>query len=119
MLQILTAALPGATLDEVRGDEETGLGWWSDRLESRVPSWLVGATTRGAAPLVIATLLCPPGDAVADLTVLRDGSLITVGWRSGREYRECVIDRSRPGAVTRGVRRPHRRAEEGGLAVGG
>ena len=44
-----------------RGDGESHLGWWSDRLESRVPSWLVGGTARGAAPLVMATVLCPRG----------------------------------------------------------
>jgi hypothetical protein len=36
-------------------------------------------------------------DAVADLTVSQEGSLTTVAWRYGRERRETVIDRSRPG----------------------
>ncbi|WP_089307411.1 alginate lyase family protein [Geodermatophilus pulveris] len=105
VLQILAAAVPGATLDEVRGDEETHLGWWSDRLESRVPSWLVGGSTRGATPLVAATLLCPPGHVPVDeFTVARRSDLITVAWRCGAERWEAVVDRSRPGAVTRRTR---------------
>jgi hypothetical protein len=47
----------------------------------------------------MATVSCSPEgevDAVADLTVSQKESLITVAWRSGRERRETVIDRSRP-----------------------
>ncbi len=104
VLQILTAALPGVTLEQVRGDDETHLGWWSDRLESRVPAWIVGGATHGVAPLVIATVICPlghGGDAVADLTVSREGNLIATAWRHGGMRRETVIDRSRPGSVIR------------------
>ena len=46
VLQVLTAAVPGATIEQVRGDGETHLGWWSDRLESREPSCLLRADTR-------------------------------------------------------------------------
>ncbi|WP_138735707.1 heparinase II/III family protein [Modestobacter excelsi] len=105
VLEILTAAVSGATVDQVRGDGDTQLGWWSDRLESRVPSWLVGGVVRGAAPLVMATVVHAPageGDFVADLVVSRDGDLITASWCWGLDRREVVVDRSRPGAVTYG-----------------
>ncbi len=70
MVQIATAAVPGVTLDQVRGDGEANLGWWSGQLESRVLSWLVRGTARGATPLLMATVICSPEgdvDAVADL----------------------------------------------------
>jgi hypothetical protein len=116
VLQILTAAVPGATVDQVRGDGESHLGWWSDRLEDRVPSWLVGGAVCGAAPLVMATMICAPardGDNVGDLVVSRDGNTITASWRSGEQRRQTVIDRSRQGAITYGSsggpRLPHGR----------
>jgi hypothetical protein len=104
VLRILSAAVPGpADLDQVRGDVKSNLGWWSDRLESRVPSWLVGGVVRVAAPLVIATVICSPGgdgDTVADLQLSRDGNSVTASWCSEPGRREVVIDTSRPGAVT-------------------
>jgi hypothetical protein len=104
VLQIGTAAPSGVAIDQIRGDDETHLGWWSHRLESRVPSWLVGGITSAATPLVVATVIRPsvPGtDDVAELAVSRDGDLITVTWMSGGTRHETVVDTSRSGAVTR------------------
>lgn len=81
LLQIEHAATAPCTAGEVRGDEGTGLGWWSDRLEQRTPAWLLGATVRGPVPVVLATLLVPcPGPVVADLAVTRTDGWITVRW---------------------------------------
>jgi hypothetical protein len=66
---------------QIRGDGEANLGWWSDRIESRVPSSLVGGMARGATPLVMPTVSSSPHgqvDSVADLTVAQERSLITV-----------------------------------------
>lgn len=90
------------TYDQVRGDGDTQLGWWSGRLESRVPSWLLGGIVRGAAPLLTATIIRPlpsRGAAVTRHDVSRAGELITVSWWVGDERHEVVIDRSLPGAV--------------------
>ncbi|WP_091947828.1 heparinase II/III family protein [Trujillonella endophytica] len=98
VIRILTAAVHGVTLAQARGDEATHLGWWSDRLERRVPSWVVGGTTRGAAPLIMATLIQRQergADPAADLAVSVAGDLIAVAWSSGGRRRERVIDRSR------------------------
>lgn len=69
---------------EVRGDEESGLGWWSARLEAREPSWLVGGVGVTAGPVTaVATLLVPAGPVrttVADLRVDLDADRATVRW---------------------------------------
>ncbi|WP_051683742.1 alginate lyase family protein [Blastococcus sp. URHD0036] len=104
VLQILTAAAGGLDLEQVKGDEASHLGWWSDRLESRVPAWVVGGTTSGSTPLVMATVFGPPvGEvgAVTDLDVVQGGDLITVAWRVGGRPRERVIDRAVPVAPGR------------------
>jgi hypothetical protein len=52
----------------------------------------------------MATVLCPDPEAessVSELGVARSGDTITVSWRVGGALRRTVIDRSRPGALSR------------------
>jgi uncharacterized heparinase superfamily protein len=65
------------------GDGERGLGWWSDRLESRRPAWLIGATVDGPTPCVVATVLDTRGALLRDVTVALDGDIVTVTWTEG------------------------------------
>lgn len=69
--------------DEVRGDTETNLGWWSDRLESRVPAWLVGSRVHVEPPVALATALAPLDGrrrAVAGLDVELQDGVVVVRW---------------------------------------
>jgi hypothetical protein len=82
---------------EVRGDEETHLGWWSERLESRRPSWLVGALAESApTPTAVATVVAPGPSApeVTDLGVHLDAERITVRWCEDGEERLTTLNRS-------------------------
>ena len=61
---------PGVTLDQVRGDGEANLGWWSGSSRAACCPGLVGGQARGATPLLMATVILFSGgdvDAVADL----------------------------------------------------
>jgi uncharacterized heparinase superfamily protein len=103
VLRILAAGLPEAIPDQIRGDAQSSLGWWSHRLESRLPSWLVGSVARGRAPLVIATVLCrcvDGEDSVSELGMARAGDDLVVSWQSGGAPRRTVIDRARSGAIS-------------------
>lgn len=101
---IVMAGAGALTQDRVRGDEASQLGWWSHRLEARVPSWLLGGVVRGTVPLVVATLISPSADGSAPtgLTVSQDGDdAITASWSSGGRRHTVVVDRARPGALRR------------------
>ena len=101
VLQIATAAVPGVTLDQVRGDGEANLGWWSGQLESRVLSWLVGGQARGATPLLMATVICSPEgtSTPSPISGVPGGKPHHRRMALPRERREAVIDRSRPGVT--------------------
>ncbi len=59
IMHVVSAAPVPLQAWSVRGDEPSGLGWWSARFEDREPGWLVGAVTEDAVevPVAIATLL--------------------------------------------------------------
>lgn len=100
--QIAIVAPGEVAIDEVRGDDDNDLGWWSRRLEARTPSWLIGGVVRGSVPAVMATVveLSRQGSAViTDPTVSQAAGVITASWSSRGERRTAVIDRSRPGAL--------------------
>jgi hypothetical protein len=99
--QIGMAASGHLVRDQFRGHEATHLGWWSHRLETRVPSWLLGAAARGHVPLVVASVISLTGAqrAVTGLAVSHEGNLITTSWQQGGAGVVAVIDRSRPGAI--------------------
>ncbi|MDL5159006.1 heparinase II/III family protein [Actinomycetospora termitidis] len=90
------ATIPWSTTT-VRGDEASGTGWWSTRLESREPSWLVGGvgTTRGldGATTAIATLLAPgdaPDPGLPTLEVR--GNHVEVTWQGTAGPRRESVD---------------------------
>jgi hypothetical protein len=100
--QIAIAATTEVAIDQVRGDDNSHLGWWSNQLEARVPSWLIGGVVRGGVPMVMATLVSPlmeKGPAITDPTVSQAGDLITTSWCSVGSRHTAIIDRSRPGTV--------------------
>jgi hypothetical protein len=100
-LQIAYAATSPVLVDQVKGDVETNLGWWSERLEARTPSWLVSGVCRGSVPMVMATVLQHQGQgaagALTDLVVGVEKSKIFVRWRDKSEHR-VDIDQAPPGA---------------------
>jgi len=68
-------------LDDVHGDAAQDLGWWSGRLESRVPAWWLGAVATAELPVVMATLFTPEeGSSVTEFGVSRRGNRIGVDW---------------------------------------
>ncbi|SEC17379.1 heparinase II/III family protein [Rhodococcus koreensis] len=95
ILQLVHAASTELIPYEVRGDARHGLGWWSYRLESREPSWLVGGCCAGEVPVAVATVLNPMDERGAwaeDLTLaVRDGSL-AVRWRDGDALNRVTIN---------------------------
>ena len=106
VLRIAYAASTGRVeLDQVKGDVTSNLGWWSDRLESREPSWLVSGSTRGPVPMAMATLLNPVRSGAApidDLEIRYLHDTISMSWGDGGLRRTVRIDASRPGAVDMG-----------------
>ena len=124
VLHIAYAASAGRIeLGQVKGDVTSNLGWWSDRLESREPSWLVSGSTRGPVPMAMATLLNPVGSGAApidDLEIRHFHDTISVGWGDGGLRRTVRIDTSRPGAVDMGdwLRGPSAKGEHSGPAGG-
>ena len=101
VVSIVLAATAPLLLDRVRGDEGTHLGWWSDRLEARAPSWLLGGVVRGVVPVVVATVIRPSlgGPETTDLAVSEDEDSITASWFSAGQRHAVVIDRGENGAV--------------------
>ena len=86
----------------VRGDETSGLGWWSERFEAREPAWLIGAVTEGAVdvPVAFATLLTkgevdPPTQA----SVALEADNVLVKWCEEGKRREVTVGLDRPGSV--------------------
>ncbi|WP_330181307.1 heparinase II/III family protein [Nocardia sp. NBC_01503] len=90
------ATVPFA-IDQARGDENTNLGWWSERLEAREPAWLVGARCSGATPFVIVTVL--GATASHGLLVSHTDEAIRARWRTGAAPYSLVIDPRRDGAA--------------------
>ena len=87
----------------VRGDPDSHLGWWADRLERRTPSWLVWGACRGRAPLVIASLITLGTDGamqpITSVKVDLVSNTIVTTWYEGPRRRRVTIDRSLSGAV--------------------
>ena len=102
VLHVAHAATAPLTLDQVRGDEETGLGWWSERLESRRPAWWLSAVVRAELPLVIVTALHPASNTEppSELGVARDEDRIVVTWGDA-DGRQTVQVHTAEGAMVR------------------
>lgn len=58
-LVFVVAATQPARLTTVRGNEEPFGGWWSERLESMAPSWLVAVEAHAVGVLEMASLIVP------------------------------------------------------------
>ena len=103
VLQLCYAATASIQAEHVKADPDSHLGWWSDRLEARTPSWLVGGRCQSAAPVAIVTLL-RVGDAgaITEPAIVMDGAMLVVTWSEHGVRRGLSIDSSRPGAVMRG-----------------
>lgn len=94
LLSLTYAATSPVELVEVRGDEDSNLGWWSTRLESRRPAWLVGVRSALRGPAVLVTALEPGGAAaVTDLAVHLSAGQIVVTWREDGRSREVTVER--------------------------
>lgn len=93
ILEVHHASTERVDLEETYGDEETDLGWWSDGLESRTPSWWLSAVCcHTQLPVVIATLLCPVDGVITDaLSVSMDRDTITVTWNENLAQRGKTI----------------------------
>lgn len=98
---VAAAATTPLTAEQVRGDDLAILGWWSSRLESREPSWLIGSCCLADLPLVIATVIQPVSDnqRVTGPWVSHRGAAIDVRWSDTcRSYR-ASIDTTLSGSV--------------------
>lgn len=84
VLRLTYAASSGRPIrDEVRGDTDTNLGWWSHRLESRVPAWLISSRVHAEPPVALATALTPLDGrrrTVSGLTVELHDDVVVVRW---------------------------------------
>lgn len=100
LLELCYAATSPVEAEQVRADPDSHRGWWSDRLESRMPAWVVGAQSRTAAPVAILSLL-RVGDVgvVGRAEIVRNGSTLTARWSEHSVRRGLTIDTSRSGAV--------------------
>jgi len=98
---IATAATTRLAAEQVRGDEHNLVGWWSNRLESREPSWLVGSSCVADLPLVVATVIqsVADGQKVIDLGVSHRGSTIKVAWGDSLRRHRTTIDTTLFGCV--------------------
>jgi len=98
--RILHAATAALTVEDEYGNEPDCLGWWSDRLEQRVPAWWLRAVCRTDVPVVMATLIGPAESlAPRDLTVSLRGSEIALSWSEDSHAVSVAIRTDRDGAV--------------------
>ena len=97
VLQMAAATtLPaGLDVEQVRGDSDTQLGWWSERLESRTPSWLLSTSARGECPAAIVTVLRSAGvedpDPLTDVAVVLNADVIRASWSDAGHSHDVVL----------------------------
>jgi uncharacterized heparinase superfamily protein len=75
-------------LNAVRGEADPPAGWWSPRLESSVPSWLLTVDLRASGSVEVATLLVPfesDSTPLASIGLNMTASGTVVEW-AGAEY---------------------------------
>ena len=100
-LVIVVAATQAARLMTVRGNEEPFGGWWSERLESIEPSWLVAGEVHAAGVLEIASLMVPFASKAAPEVELRieardHGTRVEVATACGKSSLELELVSSEP-----------------------
>ncbi|MFE3290953.1 alginate lyase family protein [Rhodococcus sp. NPDC059234] len=91
VLQLAYAATAPLDVEQVRANSDSNLGWWSDRLESRTPSWLVGVHCHAGTPLAVLTVLRlldrPGGLEVRDQEIELRGAALVASWSErGRRH---------------------------------
>lgn len=91
--RLLYAATAKYTVEQVRGDSIENLGWWSDRLESRIPAWWGGCVMRCRLPLVMVTLICPADRVATEGLLARlNGHPIEIRWMEDLRERTVCVD---------------------------
>ncbi|RDH78993.1 hypothetical protein DVS77_08480 [Mycolicibacterium moriokaense] len=110
VLQICYAATTPLEFEQVKGDPDSHLGWWSDQLETRTPAWLLGARCRATAPVAVLTLLRTVDTrAITDPVIEMDGVRASATWSEHGVARGLTIDRVLSRAIVNG---PFSRARE-------
>lgn len=100
VLQLCYVATTPVEIGQFRGDTGSGLGWWSDRLEGRVPAWLLTARTGAGLPVALLSLLHTVDFGLIALPeISRSGEVLAVSWSQDGIRRALTIDTSRSGAV--------------------
>ena len=100
VLQLCYAATSPIETGQFRADEESGMGWWSDRLEDRRPAWLVGPRCRTCLPVaVLSVLRTVDAGVIAQPEIVRDGAMLFVNWTEQGIRRGYLIDSNVGGAV--------------------
>ncbi|MGQ9409782.1 alginate lyase family protein [Mycolicibacterium gilvum] len=97
VLGVFLAATVPARPERVRGEDQTQLGWWSERLEQRVPAWRISVAGEGHCPIAFLTLL-----STADVTepaIEVRGMTLYARWVGDGTPRELVIDTTALGVV--------------------
>ncbi len=104
VLQLCYAATASIEVEQLRGDDVSHLGWWSDSLEVRTPAWLIGPRCRASLPLAFLSVLCPSNAVtIADPRIHQEGHMLFASWSEEGTPRQLVIDSSAGGAVVRAV----------------
>lgn len=103
VMGIFYAATAFTENEQVRGDRVSNLGWFSDRLESRTPAWLVGVRARTALPVAIASLVYvgDPASITGPVLTWQRTSLIA-RWAERGTPHQMTVDTHRSGAVRGG-----------------
>jgi len=101
--RILHAATALVRCDDSNGDEQRSLGWWSERLEDRVPAWWLSSVCAAELPVAVATLISLADGAVttADLRVAVAGDIIEVSWFQDSHRVAVDVRVDRAASITR------------------
>ena len=100
VLQLCYAATSPIEIGQVRADPDSQLGWWSDRLEARVPAWLLTVHARTTPPVAMLSVLRTADAGMISVPeVVRDSEMLEVSWSEYGVRRGLTIDISGPGAV--------------------
>lgn len=94
------AASKPLSLNAVRGNEHTNIGWWSDPAEGRSPAWWLTAACLAELPIAMVTLFSP-ADSVAteSLSVTLSKQSIEIAWVEDDCTRIATVDTDRPATV--------------------
>jgi hypothetical protein len=77
-------------LDDSYGDRTTGLGWWSNQLESREPTWWIGASIKAKLPILVATLISTTEtSSPTELSVTQVDTGFNVKWFNKDNQQSC------------------------------